>query len=177
MRDLGTQIPPTRCQFGSDYRLQLHERPRQAGDRCEYIEQFESTVDKALDAFSKGSTWPDRGEHRDVGGGGGLVWRAFARRSSAPVPREPRNRRRLAVLGRPTLRRGRLARGLWHQGQADEVLLKRLLQNHAKYAGSAQAARVLDGWSEYRGKFVKIFPHEYRRALGDLAAKSGKRAA
>jgi len=72
---------------------------------------------------------------------------------------------------------GKLARGLWHLGQADEAVLKRLVGNHARYAGSAQAKRVLDGWARYRSKFVKIFPHEYRRALGDLAAKGGKLAA
>ena len=72
---------------------------------------------------------------------------------------------------------GKLARGLWHLGQADETVLKRLVENHARYTGSAQAKKVLDGWAQYRGKFVKIYPHEYRRALGDLAAKGGKLAA
>jgi glutamate synthase domain-containing protein 3 len=72
---------------------------------------------------------------------------------------------------------GKLARTMWHQGQADEVVLKRLIENHARYTGSAQAKKVLEAWVQYRGKFVKIFPHEYRRALGDLAAKSGKIAA
>ncbi len=72
---------------------------------------------------------------------------------------------------------GKLARAFWHLGEADEAVLKRLLQNHARYTGSAQAKKVLDGWAGYRGKFVKIFPHEYRRALGDLAAKGGKIAA
>jgi glutamate synthase (NADPH/NADH) large chain len=72
---------------------------------------------------------------------------------------------------------GKLARGLWHLGQADEALLKRLLANHARYSGSAHAKKLLDGWAQCRSKFVKIFPHEYRRALGDLAAKGGKLAA
>jgi glutamate synthase domain-containing protein 2/glutamate synthase domain-containing protein 3 len=71
----------------------------------------------------------------------------------------------------------RLARSVWHLGQSDEALLKRLVANHAKYTGSAQAKKILDAWAQYRGKFVKIFPHEYRRALGDLAAKGGKLAA
>jgi len=71
----------------------------------------------------------------------------------------------------------RLARGLWHLGQSDEAVLKRLVENHAKLTGSTRAKKVISGWSQYRGKFVKIFPHEYRRALGDLAAKNGKIAA
>jgi len=72
---------------------------------------------------------------------------------------------------------GRLERGLWHLGQADETVLKRLVENHAKYTGSTRAKKVISGWAQYRGKFIKIFPHEYRRALGDLAAKGGKIAA
>ena len=72
---------------------------------------------------------------------------------------------------------GKLARGVWHLGQSDEALLRQLVANHAKYTGSAQAKKVLDEWPLYRGKFVKIFPHEYKRALGDLAAKGGKLAA
>ncbi|MCX7140367.1 MAG: glutamate synthase-related protein [Proteobacteria bacterium] len=71
----------------------------------------------------------------------------------------------------------KLARGVWHMGQSDEALLKQLVANHAKYTGSAQAKKVLDAWAEYRGKFAKVFPHEYRRALGDLAVKGGKLAA
>jgi glutamate synthase (NADPH/NADH) large chain len=72
---------------------------------------------------------------------------------------------------------GKLVRGLWHLGEADETMIKRLVENHARYTGSVKAAKVLEGWAKYRGKFVKIFPHEYRRALGDLAAKGGKLAA
>jgi glutamate synthase domain-containing protein 3 len=71
----------------------------------------------------------------------------------------------------------KLARGIWHLGRADEVLIKQLVANHAKYTGSAQARKVLEDWAQYRGKFVKVFPHEYRRALGDLAARGGKLAA
>ncbi|MEK7436585.1 MAG: glutamate synthase subunit alpha, partial [Pseudomonadota bacterium] len=72
---------------------------------------------------------------------------------------------------------GKLARGLWHMGQADEAVLRYLLEKHAKYTRSLQAKKVLEAWARYRGKFVKIFPHEYRRALGDLAAKAGRMAA
>jgi len=71
----------------------------------------------------------------------------------------------------------RLARPLWHGGAADEAIVKRLVGNHARHTGSAQAKRILERWDEYRPKFVKVFPHEYRRALGELAAKNGRRAA
>ena len=72
---------------------------------------------------------------------------------------------------------GKLARELWHRGLPDEVVLKRLLQNQVKHTGSTQAKKILDAWTQYRAAFVKVFPHEYRRALGELAAKNGKIAA
>jgi glutamate synthase (NADPH/NADH) large chain len=72
---------------------------------------------------------------------------------------------------------GRVSRDLWHQGRADEVILRGILENHARYTGSAQAKRILENWSAMRGKFVKVFPNEYRRALGELAAKGKKLAA
>jgi glutamate synthase (NADPH) large chain len=71
----------------------------------------------------------------------------------------------------------KLAREFWHGGQADETLLKRLLDNHARYTGSAVARRILDTWPASRSRFVKVFPREYKRALGELAAKGNKLAA
>jgi len=71
----------------------------------------------------------------------------------------------------------KLARGLWHGGTADEAIVRRLIENHARYTGSAQAKRVLERWNEFRPKFVKVFPNEYRRALGELAAKGRRIAA
>jgi len=49
--------------------------------------------------------------------------------------------------------------------------LKALIENHQKYTGSKRAAEVLAAWSQYRAKFVKVFPKEYRRALAELAQK------
>jgi len=71
----------------------------------------------------------------------------------------------------------KLPRDLWHRGRADEAQLKALLEKHVQYTGSAHAKRILADWAGYRGKFVKVFPHEYRRALGELAAKQKKLAA
>jgi glutamate synthase domain-containing protein 3 len=53
----------------------------------------------------------------------------------------------------------------------DEARLKRLIENHQKYTGSKRAAEILDKWAQYRGKFVKVFPKEYRRALAELKQK------
>jgi glutamate synthase (NADPH/NADH) large chain len=72
---------------------------------------------------------------------------------------------------------GRLARELWHMGHADEAILKRLIENHAKYTDSKRAREVLADWAGYRAKFVKVFPKEYRRALTENAAASRKAVA
>jgi len=58
----------------------------------------------------------------------------------------------------------------WHLGQADEVTLRKLLEDHHRWTGSLRAREILDKWAESRGKFVKVFPNEYKRALGELHA-------
>jgi glutamate synthase (NADPH) large chain len=71
----------------------------------------------------------------------------------------------------------RLPKDMWHMQQSDDAILKRLVEKHARRTGSARAKVILDNWNEYRGKFVKVFPAEYRRALGEMASKNGKLAA
>jgi len=66
---------------------------------------------------------------------------------------------------------------LWHLGQSDEALLRRMIERHARYTGSVRAHRILEKWNEYRARFVKVFPREYRRALGELASAHKKAAA
>ena len=61
-------------------------------------------------------------------------------------------------------------KALWHREQADEVQLKKLLEDHHRWTGSKRARGLLDNWTEARSKFVKVFPNEYKRALGDMAA-------
>ncbi len=56
------------------------------------------------------------------------------------------------------------------QPAADEVIVKRLIDDHHQWTGSLRAREILDHWAEARGKFVKVFPHEYRRALGEMGA-------
>ena len=54
----------------------------------------------------------------------------------------------------------------------DEALLLRLLQQHHTLTGSAQAAALLAQWPAVRSRFVKVFPHEYRRALSTQQAST-----
>ena len=68
-----------------------------------------------------------------------------------------------------------LPRAIWHRDQTDEAQLKKLLEDHHRWTGSKRARDLLDNWSTARTKFVKVFPNEYKRALGELnAAKAAK---
>ncbi len=58
--------------------------------------------------------------------------------------------------------------GIWHRGQTDEEQLKQLLDDHLRWTGSRRARELLDNWAVSRGKFVKVFPNEYKRALGEI---------
>ncbi|MFT5643355.1 MAG: glutamate synthase (NADPH/NADH) large chain [Janthinobacterium sp.] len=68
-----------------------------------------------------------------------------------------------------------LERASWHtqhrdgEPEADEVILKRLIERHFKHTGSARARSLLDDWNIGRKKFVKVFPSEYKRALIEMA--------
>jgi glutamate synthase (NADPH) large chain len=64
-----------------------------------------------------------------------------------------------------------------HGNQADETQLKELITRQAEYTGSATAKRILADWDVYREKFVKVYPHEYKRALTEMAAAARKEAA
>jgi glutamate synthase (NADPH/NADH) large chain len=59
----------------------------------------------------------------------------------------------------------------WHRGEADETLLKQMIESHHKWTGSLRAREILDHWADSRARFVKVFPHEYKRALGEMSAK------
>ena len=67
-----------------------------------------------------------------------------------------------------------LDEALWHRvagkAQTDEAILKKLVEDHHRWTGSLRAREILDHWAERRAKFVKVFPHEYRRALGEMGA-------
>ena len=58
-----------------------------------------------------------------------------------------------------------------HLSMRDEVILKGLIGRHARFTGSERARHILENWEGWRGRFVKIMPNEYRRALGEIAAR------
>jgi glutamate synthase (NADPH/NADH) large chain len=64
-----------------------------------------------------------------------------------------------------------------HLNQPDEITLKTLIEYHANYTGSGRAKAILADWANERSKFVKVYPHEYKRALTEMAAAASKEAA
>jgi glutamate synthase domain-containing protein 3 len=59
---------------------------------------------------------------------------------------------------------------------ADIVKLRGLIERHAGLTGSPRARWILENWERLLPKFVKVFPHEYKRALG-VARAAERRAA
>jgi glutamate synthase domain-containing protein 3 len=59
---------------------------------------------------------------------------------------------------------------IWHRDTADEVLLRGLIESHFQQTASKTAKQLLADWDLARSQFVKVFPHEYRRALGEMHA-------
>ncbi|NDY92361.1 glutamate synthase-related protein [Ideonella livida] len=62
-------------------------------------------------------------------------------------------------------------KAIWHRDQTDEALLKKMIEDHHKWTGSLRAREILDNWAASLPKFVKVFPHEYKRALGEINAR------
>ncbi|MEQ1602126.1 MAG: glutamate synthase-related protein [Methylophilaceae bacterium] len=64
-----------------------------------------------------------------------------------------------------------------HLGQPDEAILLGLLAKHVAYTDSERAKTILQHWDQYREKFVKVMPNEYKRALIELAEEKVLEAA
>jgi len=54
----------------------------------------------------------------------------------------------------------------------DVSKVKNLLERHRDLTGSPRAAWVLEHWAEEQSKFIKVFPHEYKRVLGVARVES-----
>src|SRR5437899_3019305 len=51
------------------------------------------------------------------------------------------------------------------EAQAEEVV-KELVTRHLDLTGSRRAKWILENWSEMLPRFIKVFPHEFKRVLG-----------
>ena len=63
-----------------------------------------------------------------------------------------------------------------HLNKADAAALHGKITKHLHYTGSARAKLILDNWTHYLPKFVKVMPTEYRRALLEIAAQQKEAA-
>jgi glutamate synthase (NADPH/NADH) large chain len=52
--------------------------------------------------------------------------------------------------------------------EEDESFVKEQIGKHIYWTGSAHAKTIMDNWGEYRGRFIKILPVEYKRALQQM---------
>jgi glutamate synthase (NADPH/NADH) large chain len=64
-----------------------------------------------------------------------------------------------------------------HAARADEVMLRELIERHLRFTGSTVALAILDDWEAARGRFVKVFPNEYKRALTEMYARDAAKPA
>lgn len=97
----------------------------------------------------------------------------FARRCNMamvelePVPEEDDMLERLHHHGGDLMHKGRVdvSANMTHH---DEERLVQMIANHHHYTGSLRAEQILANWEQFRPKFVKVMPVEYRRALEEM---------
>ncbi len=53
--------------------------------------------------------------------------------------------------------------------RVDAERLREMIQRHHEYTGSRRARHILESWEECLPHFVKVFPMEYKRALGRMS--------
>ena len=51
---------------------------------------------------------------------------------------------------------------------ADLETVKTLLTKHVQYTQSTVARKILDNWSTYQSKFIKVMPKDYKRVLAAI---------
>jgi glutamate synthase (NADPH/NADH) large chain len=52
--------------------------------------------------------------------------------------------------------------------EEDETFVKEQIGNHVYWTASAYAKGILDAWGDYRSRFIKVLPVEYKRALQQM---------
>ena len=140
------------------------------------IAVVEGTGDHGCEYMTRGTVVVLGGTGRNFAGGmsGGIAY-VFdehgdfsARCNTAMVAIEP-------VLAHKE-QEAQIDRAVWHSigaGPAsDERMLRELLERHFRYTGSFRAKEILADWDNARLRFRKVFPHEYQRALRQMAAPS-----
>ena len=86
----------------------------------------------------------------------------------APVSAEEEVMERLANQGGDLESHG-LVDVMRDMTSQDAERLHQLIARHAHYTNSAKAKTILENWPVWQGKFKKVMPVEYRRALQEMA--------
>ncbi len=84
-----------------------------------------------------------------------------------PVPEEDDMLEKLHHHGGDLMHKGRVDVS-GDMTRHDEERLFQLISNHLHYTGSPRAKHILEHWADFRPKFRKVMPVEYRRALEDM---------
>jgi glutamate synthase domain-containing protein 3 len=63
------------------------------------------------------------------------------------------------------------------ESQEESDQLFGFIQEHVEVTGSTVGQAMLEDWSSSVGKFVKVFPHDYKRVLEERAAAAAEAAA
>jgi glutamate synthase (NADPH) large chain len=84
-----------------------------------------------------------------------------------PVPEEDDMLEKLHHHGGDLMHKGRVDVS-GDMTRHDEERLFQLIANHLHYTGSKRAAEILEHWVDFRPKFRKVMPVEYRRALVEM---------
>ena len=51
------------------------------------------------------------------------------------------------------------------EGEEDIAELKEMIERHVRYTNSERGLEILERWSDYESKFVKVMPRDYRKML------------
>jgi glutamate synthase (NADPH/NADH) large chain len=86
-----------------------------------------------------------------------------------PMPGEEDINARIFHQGRDLEAHG-LVDVMADMGRMDGYRLHHLIARHARFTGSALAAKILGEWKVFYPKFRKVMPVEYRRALNEMKA-------
>jgi glutamate synthase domain-containing protein 2/glutamate synthase domain-containing protein 1/glutamate synthase domain-containing protein 3 len=60
--------------------------------------------------------------------------------------------------------------------EEDEPFVRKLITTHVSLTASRRGQRILDDWQKYRTRFVKVFPHDYKRVLNAAQQKKQQEA-
>ncbi len=60
------------------------------------------------------------------------------------------------------------------EGDDDERELRSMVEKHLHYTGSRKAASLLERWDAVLPRFIKVFPMEYKRVLGQMSREDAE---